>query len=287
MSTDYAKQIEPLWQALGPFGGALWLQLALITLLAVAAAQDLRRKEVSNWLTLLPLLAAVAWRTAAGEWALLLALALTALFSERALCQGRNPSLAAVAFGFLATFFLLPASPSYWTLLGWLAAWLMWELHLIGGADAKLMMVLVTVYPDPRMLFLIVWAKGIAGLVVSAVLHGRRAVRRFVSAAWRVLVARQPPDRETLEQEGLPAVFVYTMAGLAYPLVCAGQYPGQSIIPPGEMMLGDPTSWGILALAFALGTVPVALYLRDAKTPRTAGPSPRQSAIYLFQTEEE
>ncbi len=254
------------------------LPLALVVLLVVAAAQDLKTKEVSGWLTLFPLLVTVAWRTATGGWVLLVAFVIIALFSERVACKSRGPSLAAIVTGLVAIFFFLPGSPTYWILLGWLAAWLLWEFNVIGGADVKLMMLLVTVYPDPRMLFLILLAKFVAGFIVPAALDGRRVAGRLISAAFLILAARHLPDRETLEREGLPAVFVYTMAGLAYVLVFAAQRP--CMVPqalsrdlPCGVELGAPITWGILALAFALGTVPIALFLRSipSEIPRTAG----------------
>ena len=272
-------------EVIGHIEGSLFLQLALITLLVMAAAQDLKTKEVSGWLTLFPLLVTVAWRVATGGWVLLAAFVSLALFSERIVCKSRGPSLAAIVTGLVAIFFFLPGSPAYWTLLGWLAAWLLWEFNVIGGADVKLMMLLVTVYPDPGMFFLILLAKLVAGFIVPAALYGRHVARRLFSAAFLVLAARQMPDRETLEREGLPAVFVYTMAGVAYVLVFAAQCPciasravsrdpqsGALALPCG-VELGDPITWGFLALAFAIGTVPIALFLRSipSKIPRTAG----------------
>ena len=298
--------------------GSLFLQLALITLLVIAAAQDLKTKEVSGWLTLFPLLVTVAWRVATGGWILLLAFVIIALFSERIVCKSRGLALAAIVTGLVAVFFFLPGSPTYWTTLGWLAAWLLWEFNVIGGADVKLMMLLVTVYPDPRMFFLILLAKLVAGFIVPAALYGRRVAKRLFSAAFLVLAARQLPDRETLEREGLPAVFVYTMAGVAYVLVFASQCPPQSgiiqhrlpvpspqcshaldcvvdsqcrpldcgtrqttglrdcvaafsgapVLPYG-VGFGDPITWAVLALAFTIGTVPIALFLRSV--PRPAG----------------
>ena len=259
------------FEASGYIAGPLILSLGLVVLLVIAAAQDLKTKEVSGWLTLFPLLATVAWRVATGGWVLLAAFVIIALFSERVVCKSRNPALAAIVTGLVAVFFFLPGSPAYWTLLGWLAAWLLWEFNVIGGADVKLMMLLVTVYPDPRMLFLILLAKLVAGLIVPAALYGRRAARRLLSAAFLVLAARQMPDRETLEREGLPAVFVYTMAGIAYVLVFAPQclQRNGAAAPPCGVALGDPITWGSLALAFAIGTLPIALWLRCV--PPSAG----------------
>ena len=269
------------FEVFGHIVGSFFLPLALVVLLVIAAAQDLKTKEVSGWLTLFPLLVTVAWRTATGGWVLLVTFVIIALFSERVVCQSRSPSLAVIVTGLVAVFFFLPGSPAYWTLLGWLAAWLLWEFNVTGGADVKLMMLLVTVYPDPRMLFLILLAKLVAGLVVPAALYGRRVAKHLFSAAFLVLAARQMPDRETLEREGLPAVFVYTMAGVAYVLVFAMQCPvmasrALSWDPQNGVLalqcgveFGDPITLGILALAFVIGTVPIALFLRSV--PRLAG----------------
>jgi hypothetical protein len=143
------------------------------------------------------------------------------------------------------------------------------------------MMLLATIYPDPRMLFLILLAKLVAGLVVPTALYGRRVAKRLFSAAFLLLTARQIPDRETLEREGLPAVFVYTMAGVAYVLVFAIPCPGMAsramswdsqkwaLALQCGVGFGDPVTWGVLALAFALGTAPIALYLRST-LPRLA-----------------
>jgi len=248
------------FETMGNVAGSL-----LIALLIVAAAQDLQTREVSGWLTLPPLLATVAWRAATGGWVLLAAFIVIALFSERIVCRGRGPALAALMAGLVAVSYVLPGSPAYWTLLGWLAAWLLWEFNVIGGADVKLMMLLVAVYPYPSMFFLILLAKLVAGLIVPAALYGRSVAKRLFSVALLVLVARQMPDRETLEREGLPAVFVYTMAGVGYVLVFATRCPasGGAGSPESALALGGIQTWGALVIAFALATLPIALFLRS------------------------
>ena len=268
------------FDAIGHVGGSLFLQLALVALLIIAAAQDLKTKEVSGWLTLFPLLVTVAWRVASGGWVLLVAFVIIALFSERIVCRGRVPALATIVTGLAAVFFFLPGSPSYWTLLGWLAAWLLWEFNVIGGADVKLMMLLVTVYPDPGMFFLILLAKLVAGFIVPAALHGRLVAKRLFSAAFLVLAARQMPDRETLEREGLPAVFVYTMAGVAYVLIYHLSPGGAGALTLARAP-GDLKTWETLALAFTLGTLPIALFLRSVLHSRSpmACPATRSGGL--------
>ena len=274
------------FEAIGHIAGSLFPPLALISLLIVAAAQDLHTREVSGWLTLPPLLATVTWRAATGGWVLLATFVVIALFSERIVCQGRGPALAALMAGLVAVSCFLPGSPAYWTLLGWLAAWLLWEFNVIGGADVKLMMLLVTVYPYPSMFFLILLAKLVAGFIVPAALYGRGVAKRLLSIAFLVLVARQMPDRETLEREGLPAVFVYTMSGVGYVLVFATRYPASSGASSLEstLALGGIQTWGAMAIAFALATLPIALFLRSVQPsagprsipcvhPASAGPS--------------
>jgi Flp pilus assembly protein protease CpaA len=257
--------------------GLLVLPLALVGLLAQAAAQDLRTRTVSGWLTVPPLLAAVAWRVAEGRWELAVAFIAIALFSERLVCRGRGLALAAALTGLVALPVLLPGSPAFWPLAGWLTAWLLWECHVIGGADVKLMMLLVTVYPAPEMVISILLAKLAGGLVVTAAVHGPGAARRLLAAAWSVLVARQIPERETLEREGLPAAFLYLMAGVGYLLVFVLAPAG--VVPPRE-------TWGALALAYTLGAIPPALYLRSVlpkaglrSVPRSAGPWPRSAGL--------
>jgi Flp pilus assembly protein protease CpaA len=256
-----------------------FLHLALVSLLVVAAAQDLKTKEVSNWLTLFPLVISVVWRTVTGSWITLIAFVIIALFSERIVCQGRGMALAGIGVGFLVILFL-PDSPAYWIIFGWLAAWLLWEFNVIGGADVKLMMLLLAIFPDPRMFFLILLAKLVAGLTVPAVLYGRHAAKCLFSAAFSVLATHQLPDRETLEQEGLPAAFVYTMAGTAYLIVFTAHCPiipttnNGALFNPYAVEIGDPVNWGILALAFIAGTIPIALYLRRNAHKHPAAASP-------------
>jgi Flp pilus assembly protein protease CpaA len=174
--------------------------------LIALAVQDVRRGEVTNWLTALPLLAVTAWRTLSGGWPIGLALALILAGSEW-------PVLAAPSVGLMALC-AWAAAPlgidvAVWA---WTFVYALWLLRVIGGADAKVVMALTALFPDGRLawLLLLCWF----GLSVVYLLHrhGRHAPRALLRAT-KGLARLQVSEEEGNRCPALPAV---ALAGLVY-----------------------------------------------------------------------
>jgi Flp pilus assembly protein protease CpaA len=159
-------------------------RVALSIWLVYLAVADLRRGEVTNWATVPLLLAATAWQTLAGGWPLALMLALVLAGSQWAVFA--VPSLGLMVLCAWAAAPLEPAlslskglDVAVWV---WALAYLLWQIGVIGGADAKVVMALTAAFPDGRLawLLLLCWL----GLSVVYLLHrhGRRAPQALLQA---------------------------------------------------------------------------------------------------------
>jgi Flp pilus assembly protein protease CpaA len=193
--------------------GAVAVRVGLSAWLVYLAVTDLYKGEVTNWATVPPLLAVTAWLTLTGGWHLALALALILAGSEW-------PVLAAPSVG-------LMAACSWWaTMAGrevvtwaWTFVYVLWLLRVVGGADAKVVMVLTALFPDGRLawLLLLCWF----GLSVVYLLHrhGKHAPQALLRAT-NGLVRFQVLEEEGERYPALPAV---ALAGLIY----VWFYPGR------------------------------------------------------------
>jgi len=131
---------------------SLWLVACVVC--------DLKTRQVPNALTLSALLLAAVWRTIAGGWLVVgMVLALIAISdvprTARTLLAGAA-WMACILFGSLEHGNLSTAL---------FAAWVLWELGVMGGADAKMLTVLLLLIGDPLLLLAVLLAGGLQGLV--------------------------------------------------------------------------------------------------------------------------
>ena len=121
--------------------------------LLILAFLDVRKGEISNWLTLTMVVAAVLDACAQSRSIVPLVIAFTMLI----LLEVPIPW-----WGFLPVIgSLLIVLPAWQTMtLGWGVAVSLWKAGAIGGADAKVMMALTALIPDMRLLLLVLicWA---------------------------------------------------------------------------------------------------------------------------------
>jgi Flp pilus assembly protein protease CpaA len=184
------------------------LSIWLVTL----AVADLRKGEVTNWATVTPLLAVTAWQAPMGGWPLALTLALI-------LAGEQWPSFAVPSLGLmvLCAWFAAPLGldVAVWV---WICVYILWQIGVVGGADAKVVMSLMALFPDGRLawLLLLCWF----GLSVVYLLrrHGKRVPRALLRAT-KGLMRFQVAEVEGGRYPALPAV---ALAGLIY----AWFYPG-------------------------------------------------------------
>jgi len=181
-------------------------RVGLSAWLVYLAVTDLRKGEVTNWVTVPPLLAVTAWQALTGGWPLALMLALILIGAQWTPLTVPSVGLMA-ACSWLAT--LVGRDVVMWA---WTFVYVLWLLRVIGGADAKVVMALMALFPDGRLawLLLLCWF----GLSVVYLLHrhGRHAPRALLKAT-RGLVRFQVSGEEDERCPALPAV---ALAGLIY-----------------------------------------------------------------------
>jgi len=137
--------------------------LALLPLaiwLAACVWRDLKTRKVPNTLTLSALLVAAIWRAVAGDWLVVgMVLALIAISdlprTVRILLAG-GAWMAVILFGSMAQGNLSHAL---------FAAWVLWELEIMGGADTKMLTALLLMIGDPLLLVAVFLAGGLQGLI--------------------------------------------------------------------------------------------------------------------------
>ena len=190
--------------------GVLVVLFTLGWLLA-AAWQDVRKSEVSGWLTIPPLVAGAIWWWWQGEWAVAALLAIIVIVGEL-LERLHRPAVLGIG-PVIATAGLLVSGSSRsvaLVLTVWTCAWAAWTLHFVGGADAKVFMALVAFFPEPVLVSLL-----IAIQVVWSVYH---LIRRYKGMAFRVVLTEMlsRPTAEDLEARGVPLLPAYATAGVVF-----------------------------------------------------------------------
>jgi len=189
----------------------IWLTIAAAIWLGAMSWQDLKSKEISNWLTVPPVLLVAGWWAWRGEWAVLVLLvaliAITEVFDRLKL----SPVVASSVLPAIAVGISYCASEKVTlVLVVWSTIWLAWMVHFFGEADAKVLMALVGYRPD-------VWLIGflIGAQVLWSVYH---LIRRYRAGALRVAVANAGavPSEGELVRRGVPTMPAYAVAGCLY-----------------------------------------------------------------------
>jgi len=186
------------------------LNWATLIWLGAATWQDMRTREVSNWLTVPPLIAVAASRFAQGNPvpAILLAAMLAVdTWTHDALAVGIY-SLIGVVVAVVTTEPLVPVV--------WATAYMALRLNMAGGADAKIAVTLITLFPDGRLAALMLIA--LFALSVAVAVAQRQGVQTLVSVL-RHSLALDFPTWQELEARGIPLVGALATAFAAW-LVC-------------------------------------------------------------------
>jgi len=179
--------------------------------LFLVAYQDARKGMVSNWLTVPPLfLSAFLW-LARGLWSIGLLLAILLVVGE-VLDRLHLPAVLGIGPAAMVTAILVGGTPQEVSLVlvAWLCAWAAWTLHLVGGADAKVLMTLVALFPDPAFAGLLAAAQ-----VAWSIYH---LVRRYRGQAIKVALigVLSQPTEEDLAANGVPLLPAYAAASAAF-----------------------------------------------------------------------
>jgi Flp pilus assembly protein protease CpaA len=140
--------------------------VALVWLIVVAVF-DIRTRQVPSPLwTGIPLIVAAAYRLAAGTQAIIVAAAAVVLLvSERRHLQQKLLEAFVVAAGILVLGFILLRFGIFNAtgIVGIIVFWVAWELKLIGGADAMVLIACTLIWPGVEF----VYAYLLAGLAWS------------------------------------------------------------------------------------------------------------------------
>ena len=181
------------------------VRVGLSAWLVYIAVMDIRKGEVTNWATVPPLLAVTAWQALTGGWPLALMLALILIGT-----QWTTLAVPSVGLMVLCAWFATPLELDV-AVYVWMLVYILWQIGVIGGADAKVVMALMALFPDERLawLLLLCWF----GLSVVYLLHrhGRRAPQALLKAM-KGLVKLQVSE----EGERCPALPAVALAGLIY-----------------------------------------------------------------------
>ena len=141
-----------------------WLLLVLLHVwLFVCMLYDLRFRRVPGRVTLIPLFLAGMYALSRGWWVPPL---LTAALLHMSDFEPREKryAFAGVVSAFAAIF--EPATALVVAILALI--WLLWEIGAMGGADAKLLMVIALLYPQPWIFLWIALVGGLQGLIAIA-----------------------------------------------------------------------------------------------------------------------
>ena len=132
----------------------------LIIWLLVCMIHDLRSRQVPEKLTLYPLVAAGLYSLVQGQWTPVLLLPVLICISDW------EPRIKRLLFAFVASVFAaIFDERTAVSVVALFTIWLFWEMGAMGGADAKLLMVIILVIGSPWVLALIALAGGVQGLI--------------------------------------------------------------------------------------------------------------------------
>ena len=158
--------------AVSPWTGTFLLSVWLAT----CAVWDVRTRTVPGWLTVIPLLGGALARAVQGM-SCAAALAAGLVFVSDLPRQVRTPAAGALFLVLVAM--SSTAEPQMLAVL--MGIWLLWELSLTGGADAKIMMAVVLILGDGS----VVLSIAIAGAVLAVV----AAIRKKGTVPFVVAIA--------------------------------------------------------------------------------------------------
>jgi len=197
--------------------GQLYFLTGGLALLGLAAWQDLRSKRVSLWLIwalysigfLSALLSGHLW-VAVAAW-------FVGLLSNLKIARRIKIASALLALVAVAVFWhsqpdmLLPLAAIF-------CAWLLWEFHIWGGADATLAVALTALFPTALFVQTLLFTLTL-GCTLVLLARWRGQALMALAVNWLRLRAGALPERKELEQHGDPAVWMLALTLALYGLV--------------------------------------------------------------------
>ncbi len=186
--------------------------LTICIWLGAVAWQDLRTRQVTNWLTLTPLLLAVILCAARSNLLPLALLAVIVVIDP--LPQLLRAGMMLTACTLAAHFDPAPAPARAIVPATWAAAYSLAQLNMLGEADAKVAMTLTALFPSPVLAWCMVGVVLVISLAVT--LWKYRLVTPLVLMnRVRDVLALQFPEPAEMEQ-GVPVAGAFLLAFIAY-----------------------------------------------------------------------
>ena len=182
----------------------IWLKTITTLWLVAIAYVDARTAIIPNQLTLPAIALLGRWRAIHGGWyALTVTAARLGLLSHTQIHLGLVDGQA--------------LSRLLFVLLAWGLCFLLWQLHVVGGGDAKTLMALFALFPTAD--FGAFLCAGV--LILSLPLLALKLWRTGPCTCWQVLREKLtegpllPTERE-LEAKGQPYAWTFCLPGVAY-----------------------------------------------------------------------
>jgi Flp pilus assembly protein protease CpaA len=212
----------------------LLTKMGLTGVLVTAAVWDLRTRRVPHILSWGLLLVATGlrtvhpeglfWTSRMGEAACLFregGWALSLLLSGMVLVEGvahawRLPMIGLLVTGIQLSGFLWGADPTIGFTAGWwVVAYGLWAVHVLGGADARLFMAMVALFPRPALVAALSGGLLLVSLTWLVLVRRDGALASLLEAKGRMLRGRFP-SRQELEESGRPTTPGLALGGLIY-----------------------------------------------------------------------
>jgi len=134
-----------------------FVSLAALVWLIAAAASDIRTRKVPSLLwTGLPMILAAAYRLLSGnQEAIVAAAAVVVAVSERRHLKLKVLEILVLAAGVILLGWILYSVGIFRTtgIVGVIVFWVSWELHLIGGADAMVLITCLMIWPGMEFVY--------------------------------------------------------------------------------------------------------------------------------------
>jgi Flp pilus assembly protein protease CpaA len=151
----------------------------LVTLwLALMAYHDLRQRELPHWGTTIPLSilgAGISWLWVVREDATALSNSVAISLAFLAIVSSDTWLAAVPGLGALVIAWAAGTLSSQTTTVAWMLALALSRAGIVGAGDAKLVMVLAGLFPDPGLGLSLLLAAGLTGVVVLVMRTGRTA----------------------------------------------------------------------------------------------------------------
>lgn len=187
---------------------SVWFPRVVVTLwLLTISYVDARTAIIPNWLTLSAMSLLGAWRLLRAGWHVV-----------GLLWMRLSPALGHPVGWVQRAVSEQQAIPALlFVVIAWAFCFLLWELHVLGGGDAKTLMGIFALFPSTDFVFFL----AVAMLVLSMPLlllkmRGRRLSELLAQLAKRLRSKSLLPTQRELETEGRPYAWTFCLPGVLY-----------------------------------------------------------------------